>query len=182
MCPVTYVARTIVASALQPALSPTNGAAIHSHVNTLQITPHPRMTFSTFLAALEDYGFHVPEVSYREWVEKLKEYVSERDDHALLPLFDYVTADLPHSTRAIELDDTNTQEALKQDMTRLGDTMEARSNSVSLEMIGKYLGYLIALDFMPKPEGSGSLALPEITIGKERRHALENVQGRSVRA
>jgi len=50
-----------------------------------QVTSHPRITFSQYLATLEVYGYDVPEVDYSVWSKKLEEYATEegKEQHAL---------------------------------------------------------------------------------------------------
>ena len=76
MVPVNHVARVVVASALSPPQAP---------LGVAQVTSHPRMTFSQYLATLQTYGYDVPEVEYTEWKKKLEEYATqeEREQHAL---------------------------------------------------------------------------------------------------
>ncbi len=77
MVPVNYVARVVVAAALHPPKTP---------LGVAQITSHPRLTFSQYLATLESYGYNVPEVDYSTWSKKLQEYAAAedgRDQHAL---------------------------------------------------------------------------------------------------
>ena len=78
--PVSHVARVVVASALSP---PKKELAV------AQVTSHPRLTFSQYLAMLEAYGWSVPEVEYAVWKQKLEEYAAGqgegdgREQHAL---------------------------------------------------------------------------------------------------
>ena len=113
MVPVTHVARVVVASSLNPPVEP---------LSVAQVTSHPRITFNDFLSAISKYGYNVPPVPYNAWRKKMEEYVAgqgefkdETEDHALLPLYHFVTTDLPADTRAPELDDRNAAEALKRD-------------------------------------------------------------------
>ena len=78
------------------------------------------MRFYEFLKLLEHYGYQAPQVDYQDWAQRLAHYVSEgrqQDDtqHALLPLYHFVTADLPANTRASELDDSNAMRCLEID-------------------------------------------------------------------
>jgi L-aminoadipate-semialdehyde dehydrogenase len=76
MVPVDHVARVVVAAALNPPKTP---------LSVAQVTSHPRMTFSEYLATLQTYGYDVPEVEYGVWRKKLEEYASEegKEQHAL---------------------------------------------------------------------------------------------------
>ena len=66
MCPVDYVARVIVASALTPPQSP---------LGIAQITDPSRLRFDEYLAALPAYGYPISEVSYANWQESIENYV-----------------------------------------------------------------------------------------------------------
>jgi L-aminoadipate-semialdehyde dehydrogenase len=78
--PVDHVARVVVASALNPPKTP---------LAVAQVTSHPRLTFSQYLATLQTYGYDVPEVEYAEWKKKLEEYAATegKEQHALYVLF-----------------------------------------------------------------------------------------------
>jgi L-aminoadipate-semialdehyde dehydrogenase len=74
--PVDHVARVVVAAALHPPQTP---------LGVAQVTSHPRLTCSQYLATLETYGYDVPEVDYRTWANKLEEYAATEgnEQHAL---------------------------------------------------------------------------------------------------
>jgi len=76
MVPVNHVARVVVAAAFSPANIP---------LGVAQVTSHPRITFSQYLATLETYGYNVPEVDYAVWSKRLEEYAMEegKEQHAL---------------------------------------------------------------------------------------------------
>ena len=77
MVPVNHVARVVVAGALNPPKTP---------LGVAQVTSHPRLTFSQYLATLEAYGYGVPEVEYFVWTKKLQDYAAADDgseQHAL---------------------------------------------------------------------------------------------------
>lgn len=76
MAPVNHVARIVVASAFSPPTTP---------LGVAQVTSHPRLTFSQYLATLQTYGYDVPEVEYAVWKKKLEEYASneKNEQHAL---------------------------------------------------------------------------------------------------
>ena len=66
MCPVDYVARVIVASALTPPQSP---------LGIAQITDPSRLKFNEYLATLPTYGYPVIEVNYMTWRKSIESYV-----------------------------------------------------------------------------------------------------------
>jgi L-aminoadipate-semialdehyde dehydrogenase len=76
MVPVNHVARVVVATALSPP---------KSTLAVAQVTSHPRLTCSQYLATLETYGYDVPEVGYRIWAKKLEDYAAAegKEQHAL---------------------------------------------------------------------------------------------------
>lgn len=76
MVPVNHVARIVIAAALSPPKTP---------LGTAQVTGHPRLTFSQYLATLQTYGYEVPEVDYSVWKTKLEKYAATegKEQHAL---------------------------------------------------------------------------------------------------
>lgn len=76
MVPVNHVARVVVAAALSPPFG---------LLGVAQVTSHPRLTFSQYLAALQSYGYDVPEVEYDVWKKALEQYASDdkKEQHAL---------------------------------------------------------------------------------------------------
>ncbi|KAF7531526.1 hypothetical protein G7054_g8809 [Neopestalotiopsis clavispora] len=157
--PVNHVSRIVVAAALNPIA---NGA----HV--LHVTAHPRLRMNEYLSLLEYYGYKTPEVSYDAWKSELEKFVSagalekDQEQHALMPLFHFCMNDLPANTRAPELDDRNTAAVLKADAERWTGVDESFGYGIGREEIGKYLGYLSKIKFIPEPTEKGR-PLPEIT-------------------
>ncbi|KAF2090188.1 large subunit of L-aminoadipate-semialdehyde dehydrogenase [Saccharata proteae CBS 121410] len=170
--PVTHVARVVVASTVNPPVQP---------LGVAQVTSHPRLTFNQFVGTLEEYGYAIPQVSYAEWREKMDDYVAASDagkeEHALLPLFHFVTGDLPADTVAPELDDQHAAKALKEDAKWTGEDVSAGS-AVTQETIGRYLAYLVAVGFLPKPTAEGTRALPVCELSEESRAAMGKIGGR----
>lgn len=68
MVPVDHVARVVVASAIEPPVSP---------LGVAHVTGHPRLRFNQFLATLEIYGYEVPQIDYIPWSRSLERYVNE---------------------------------------------------------------------------------------------------------
>ncbi len=170
MVPVNHVARVVVASALHPAKTP---------LSVNQITAHPRPTFSQYCGALETYGYEVPEVPYRVWANKLEEYASREglEQHALMPLYHFATADLPGDTIAPEMGDVNAAVSLKADAAFTGEDVSAGSGP-NAEILGNYLAYLSNVGFIPKPTGKGEKELPSLHGSEEQKAALLRVGGR----
>ncbi|KAI5927913.1 L-aminoadipate-semialdehyde dehydrogenase-like protein large subunit [Camillea tinctor] len=170
MVPVNHVARVVVASALSPPVEP---------LGVAQVTGHPRLTFREYLGALASYGYSVPEVKYSEWSESLQQYVgdSSKEQHALLGLFHFATADLPGDTIAPELDDRNAAQALKSDAEFSGEDL-SQGAGVTEDTMGHYLAYLVAIGFLQPPPAAGKKALPAVEVSPEQKTALLRVGGR----
>jgi len=145
--PVTDVSRTIIA------------AALHRPRGVVQVTCRPRGTMNAWMAALEEYGYRVPMVTYAEWCARVKQYVADEEqteEHALLPLFHSVTEDLPATSEGPELDNTDAMAALK----AYGVEDSGSQTAISLSVLGKYLAYLVAIAFLPAPLAGGKRELP----------------------
>ncbi|KAL8762296.1 MAG: hypothetical protein Q9184_001665 [Pyrenodesmia sp. 2 TL-2023] len=217
MVPINHVARCVVACALHPSPSPPHQTSPNNtYITTAQITaPTPRMTFTSFASALKIYGYPVPIIPYPEWKEKLIAYVESlsaqgstshqqpssspsssrekkeersREEHALLPLYHFVTGDLPASTRAPLLSDCNTAAALAADklshtdplrpnaiLTNSTHTEAAESSTVvTEEVVGRYIAFLVKIGFLSAPpplaaasgEGKAVKALPDVQIAE----------------
>ncbi|KAH4225707.1 alpha-aminoadipate reductase [Parastagonospora nodorum] len=172
MVPVTHVARVVVAASFNPPVAP---------LGVAQITSHPRITFNEFLGSLEKFGYTVPQVPYAQWKQDMETYVADqsgtREENALLPLYHFVTGDLPADTKAPELDDANAAEALRRDQAWTGQDW-SQGGAVTEDTVGVYVGYLIELGFMPKPEGKG---IKDLVVGKlteAMREGMKLVGGR----
>jgi L-aminoadipate-semialdehyde dehydrogenase len=172
MVPVTHVARVVVASSFNPPVQP---------LGVAQITSHPRITFNEFLGSLEKFGYTAPLVPYAQWKADMETYVTDRsgtkEENALLPLYHFVTGDLPADTKAPELDDENAAEALKRDEKWTGQDW-SKGGAVSEDTVGVYISYLIELGFMPKPEAKG---VKDLVLGKlteAMREGMKLVGGR----
>ncbi|KAL8961196.1 MAG: hypothetical protein Q9193_002215 [Seirophora villosa] len=171
--PVTQVSRIVVAGALKPPLNP---------LGVVHVTSHPRLGLNEWLGALQTFGYNVPEVSYQVWCEKLRTYVEEdeiKEDLSVLPLFHFVTGDLPAASVAPELDDANAATVLRSlaVSSRAGRDPLAE-NVVDLDTIGVYLAYLVAVGFLPQPEGRGQRRLPACKLGPGMATAAAGLGGR----
>jgi L-aminoadipate-semialdehyde dehydrogenase len=172
MVPVTHVARVVVAASFNPPVAP---------LGVAQITSHPRITINEFLGALEKYGYTVPLVPYSQWKSNMETYVSDtsgtREENALLPLYHFVTGDLPADTKAPELDDRNAAAALKRDQAWTGHDWSAGA-AVTEDTVGVYISYLIELGFMPRPEEKGIKELVMSKLTEAMREGMKLVGGR----
>ncbi|KAG9248603.1 hypothetical protein BJ878DRAFT_4794 [Calycina marina] len=168
--PVNHVARVVVAAAFSPA---------KPELSVSQITSHPRLTFSQYLATLQTYGYKVPEVEYSVWKKKLEYYAMEegKEQHALMPLYHFATTDLPADTIAPEQDDVNAAANLKSDKEFTGEDFSA-GGAVNEIIMGTYFSYLIGIGFLPSPSSEGKKAIPSSTIKPEQKIALMRVGGR----
>lgn len=188
MVPVDHVARVVAACAFFPP--GTGDASVVAHV-----TSHPRLRFTGFLGTLSTYNYPVSTADYIPWRIALEKHITtpsatidgKEEQNALFPLLHFVLDNLPQSTKAPELDDSNTTEALRRD----GEwTQEDRSGGmgVSVETMGIYLGYLVTLGFLPAPppleeegvrlDGQERVRLPHVEIGESQRKGLSEVGGR----
>ena len=165
MVPVDHVARVVVASAFYPPATP---------LAVAQVTSHPRLRFNEFLSTLSTFGYNIEITDYIPWRIALEKHVMENKENALYPLLHFVTDNLPTSTKAPELDDLNARKCLeKWDGGRWKD-----GSGVDVQMMGVYLGYLVALGFLPMPSGKGEMELPQVKISQETKAALGEVGGR----
>lgn len=174
MVPVDHVARVVVATAFHP---PADDKLTVAHV-----TSQPRIRFNQFLGSLKAYGYQVSEVDYIPWRIALEKYViADANDNALYPLLHFVLDDLPQSTKAPELDDTNTRTSLLKDASWTGVDLSS-GKGVDNKQMGIYLSYLIAIGFLEAPPTTGSSKLPEISVSAEILDRLANVGGRGNKA
>ena len=158
MVPVDHVAAITAISGVTPS----------SGVTVLHVTARPPITFNKLFASLVTHGYDVTTCEYVIWRGKLEQHVLEVQDNALFPLLHFVLDDLPRSTRAAELEDTNTQNLLK-----AHQTTQSTKETVDQETTGLYLAWLVNADFLEKPSGPGTVPLPTLTgvakaVGRNR--------------
>lgn len=172
MVPVDHVARIITASAFFPPVYP---------LGVVHVTGHPRLRFNEFLSSVESYGYKIPELTYDDWRTRLEQYVADAQNevNALMPLYHFVTSDLPSNTKAPELDNTNAVTVLRRD-AQVSRTQDFSAGvSVTEEVMGVYLAYLVGVGYLPPPsEHSGVRSLPGVQITTEQKGALSKVGGR----
>ncbi|KAI2634540.1 putative aminoadipate protein [Xylaria nigripes] len=158
--PVNHVARTVMASALNP---------IPDGVHVIHVTAHPRLRMNEYLSLLEYYGYKAPEVSYDTWKSELEQFVSagalekDQEQHSLMPLFHFCVNDLPAHTRAPELDDSNAAKVLKADAENWTGVDDSFGYGITREDVGRFLGYLTKIRFIKGPSEKGR-TLPEILV------------------
>ncbi|CAL1708951.1 unnamed protein product [Somion occarium] len=162
MVPVDHVARSTALAALAPLPEPRN------HLSVLHVAAYPRPTFNEFLSALTRYGFPTKTAEYLVWRTQLEKHVMEVQDNALFPLLHFVLDDLPTSTKAPELNDTNMK-------TLLAPHMAQTNATVDDELVGKYLAWLIAAGFLPAPSDPN----PEKKLPQLANSSLARAVGRS---
>jgi L-aminoadipate-semialdehyde dehydrogenase len=150
LVPVDHVA--LLASLSTLSVSP------ESAFNVIQVTGHPRIRFNELLLSLGVYGYEVAQVEYINWRTKLEQHVLETQDNALFPLLHFVLDDLPTSTKAAELDDTNAMNLAKA-------AGEKEGMGVGEEEIGLYLAWLVRAGFLDPPTGEGRRKLPKLEGG-----------------
>ena len=163
LVPVSHCANIVVASSLHPPLQ--------QDVAVVHVTPTPQLPFNTFLGTLQKYNYTAPLIPYPQWRSALEEYVSStstRETHALLPLFDWVTMDLPSDTKSRNLDNTNARAVLR----AYGFDDKDCTVNVTQETVGAYLAFMVAIGFIDHPdgekegEGEGE-KLPTIELSEE---------------
>lgn len=179
LVPVSYCADIVIAASLHPPLQ--QGVAV------VQVTPTPtQLPFNDFLATLEKYGYVAPIVPYPQWRSALEEYVSSpstaatqdddggKEPHALLPLFDWVTSDLPSDTNSKNLDNTNAKAVLR--ASGVVDEKDCQVQATQ-ETVASYLAYMAEIRFIgrPKEGAEGAKKLPVIKIPEEQKRALKMV-------
>ncbi|KAJ7096683.1 alpha-aminoadipate reductase Lys1p [Mycena belliarum] len=147
MVPVDHVALCTA----QAAVAPLPDAAL----SVLHVTARPLPTYNDLLAPLAQFGFGTTQCEYVVWRRRLEQHVMETQDNALFPLLHFVLDDLPTSTKSPELDDSNTAALL-----------EGREGTVTEELVGKYLAWLVRAGFLPPPtHDSPEKALPLLGAG-----------------
>jgi L-2-aminoadipate reductase len=149
MVPVDYVAAVSAISGTVPS---------KSGITVLHIAARPPITFNDLFATLVGYGYDIAPCDYIIWRGKLEQHVLEVQDNALYPLLHFVLDDLPRSTRAPELDITNT-EALFDPQSLPSPPIQ----TVDQKTTGLYLSWLINAGFLEKPTKTGTLTLPTLT-------------------
>ncbi|KAI0064915.1 large subunit of L-aminoadipate-semialdehyde dehydrogenase [Artomyces pyxidatus] len=147
MVPVDHVASCTTLA----ALSPLQDAAM----SVLHVQARPPPTFNDILSSLNRYGFSTQRCEYVVWRRRLEQHVMDVQDNALFPLLHFVLDDLPTSTKAPDLDDTNMRTVLRAHTSRLGAT-------VTDKLMGKYLAWLILAGFLPSPSIADAQRLPEL--------------------
>ncbi|KAH9849627.1 alpha-aminoadipate reductase Lys1p [Lenzites betulinus] len=156
MVPVDHVARCCAAAAVSPLPAPANALSV------LHVAAAPRPTFNAFLGALARYGFATTQAEYVVWRRQLERHVMETQDNALFPLLHFVLDDLPTSTKAPELDDTQMRAVLVRD----GGENTRVNGTVDEPLTGKYLAWLVGAGFLPPPTVQGAeMKLPELVQG-----------------
>ncbi|KAF7317886.1 Alpha-aminoadipate reductase Lys1p [Mycena kentingensis (nom. inval.)] len=136
MVPVDHVARCTALAAVAPLPN--------APLSVLHITARPLPTFNDLLVPLAHFGFETTQCEYIVWRRRLEQHVMETQDNALFPLLHFVLDDLPTSTKAPRLDDSNT-------VALLGSAGVATESTVSEELVGLYLAWLVAAGFLSAP-------------------------------
>ncbi|TFK71908.1 alpha-aminoadipate reductase Lys1p [Pluteus cervinus] len=136
MVPVDSVARCTALAAVAPLPD--------AHLSVLHITAQPLPTFNGMLESLALYGYATKKCEYLLWRRKLEQHVMEVQDNALFPLLHFVLDDLPTSTKAPELDNTNTRALLDRNSQHLEMT-------VSEDLMGLYIAWLVGANFLEAP-------------------------------
>ena len=83
-----------------------------------------------------------------------------------MPLYHFVTGNLPENTKAPELDDSNTATALRADAKWTGEDV-SEGTGVTEDLLGLYLSYLVAIGF-----------IPQTVLTRTQQEALSKIGGR----
>ncbi|KAH8101926.1 alpha-aminoadipate reductase Lys1p [Cristinia sonorae] len=162
LVPVDHVAMCTALAAVAPLPDPQN------HLSVLHVAAEPRPTFNGFLSSLARYGFPTERCEYLVWRSKLERHVMEVQDNALFPLLHFVLDDLPTSTKAPELNDSNMK-------TLVSPHTSQTNGTVDEGLMGKYLAWLVAAGFLPAP----SIANPEKYLPELASTSVARAVGRS---
>ncbi|KAF9529980.1 hypothetical protein CPB83DRAFT_851382 [Crepidotus variabilis] len=142
MVPVDHVARCTALAAVSPLPD--------ASLSVLHITANPLPTFNGMLSVLSQYGYSTEPCEYVVWRRKLEQHVLEVQDNALFPLLHFVLDDLPTSTKAPNLDNSNTTRLLLQEQN-------TPTSTVDDPLMGLYISWLVAADFLPPPTSPAPL-------------------------
>jgi L-2-aminoadipate reductase len=159
MVPVDHVALCISLAAVSRTDAP---------LSVLHITARPLLTFNNLLSSLARYGFPTEQCEYLVWRRKLEQHVMEVQDNSLFPLLHFVLDDLPTSTKAPELDDSNT-------IALLRSCNQAENTTISDQLMGKYLAWLVDVKFLPSP----AISTPEKPLPSFASRRVTKAVGRS---
>ncbi|KAJ3130118.1 large subunit of alpha-aminoadipate reductase [Nowakowskiella sp. JEL0407] len=144
MCPVDYVARCVVAIAARQEAIPKG---------VFHIWNGHHFRFNDFFSYLPAHGYQVKAIDYVHWRTELMDLTLITNDNALYPLLHFVLDDLPTSTKAPELDDTNTRTILAIDNAGMRECpfMSGATNAEG-QFISLCMGYLWTVGFLPEPQ------------------------------
>lgn len=176
MTPVDHVARVVVATTLSPPSTTQETSLEVAHV-----TGHPRSRFIDFLGMLNQFGFEAEKVDYVRWKKLLETHVESSRENALYPLLHFVTEDLPSSTKAPEMDDSNTRQSLLRDAQFTGIDSSA-GRGVELKEMGTALAFLVEVGYLDPPAKTGSVPLPKIQVAGNVKEKFGGVGGRGAAA
>ncbi|KXS19367.1 large subunit of L-aminoadipate-semialdehyde dehydrogenase [Gonapodya prolifera JEL478] len=140
MCPVDYVAGSIVAIASDSRIGRDNAS-----MGVFHMWNDNPFRFIDLFRLLRVYGYPVEPCEYIQWRQALMDFTlmaSDENSNALFPLLHFVLDDLPTSSKSAILDDSNTKEAL-----RGTDVVCGRME----DLFGRYIAYLVKSGFLPKP-------------------------------
>ena len=209
MVPVDHVARVVVSCAFHPSVNPLGVAQVTGHPRmTLtefgeslaefgyQVA---KVDYESWRKSLETYvedqtkatnavEEHALMPLYHFVIGKLSAMNGASYPSSALRVLDTFTivigrkltdpGNLPAGTKAPELSDTNTAAALRADAARTGKDWSAGAG-VTMDLMGIYLAYLVAIGFLPPPNSAGR-PLPAVHLTDLQRESLSQVGGRGV--
>ncbi|KAI9291055.1 large subunit of L-aminoadipate-semialdehyde dehydrogenase [Neoconidiobolus thromboides FSU 785] len=146
MCPVNYVADVVVESI-------NDLTTFNNQCKVYHLTNPTTFKFDELFQSLLDHGYNLQWLDYVEWRNELMEVTLKSSDNALYPLLHFVLDDLPTSTKAPSLDDTQCLKLIQNTSIQC----DKIQNLMSL-----YLTYLVKVSFLPQPTADGKLKLVEL--------------------
>jgi L-aminoadipate-semialdehyde dehydrogenase len=93
----------------------------------------------------------------------------------------FVLDNLPQSTKAPELDDTNAKSSLLQDAEWTGVDLSS-GLAVDTKQLGIYLAYLRAIGFLESPTETSAQLLPDVVVSEVTLEKLRTAGGRSTKS
>ncbi|RHZ74178.1 hypothetical protein Glove_227g80 [Diversispora epigaea] len=160
MCPVDYVSECVIRISLSP-IAPSKGVFHITHAI------NPSFRFDDLFNSLSLYGYIVSKTEYIVWRNKLMEFTLKSQDNALYPLLHFVLDDLPTTTKAPQLNNSNTIEVVGFECETISD-----------RFMGIYLGYLVKVGFLDKPDlrGGSKIGIEKVLDLPDVVAALEGIE------
>ncbi|KAI9205250.1 uncharacterized protein BJ171DRAFT_615822 [Polychytrium aggregatum] len=154
MCPVDYVAASVAEVAASEA---------HISLGVFHIWNPHHFRFKDMFSLVKEHGYDVHDTDYIEWRSSLMDLTLASSDHALFPLLHFVLDDLPTSTKGPQLGDEHIRSVVDPAGVVCGDMRN---------LMGLYLGYLVAVGFLDQPTQTVEQTLPVLPLWEGVRGKL----------